>query len=118
MNIDEETRITYGLPDRAEYVVYLPADWKLDDVSLKDERYYWPFRVLKDTARLPIWTESWLGYGHTIDKEEQELLTEGKPYSSVLLTCPAPDFGTMQYADLSSGKSVSFYMIHPLPFFS
>ena len=114
MNIDEETRITYGLPDRAEYVVYLPADWKLDDVSLKDERYYWPFRVLKDTARLPIWTESWLGYGHTIDKEEQELLTEGKPYSSVLLTCPAPDFGTMQYADLSSGKSVSFYMIHPL----
>lgn len=64
--------------------------------------------------RLPIWTESWLGYGHTIDKEDHELLTEGKPFSSVLLTYPAPDFGTMQYAELSSCKSVSFYLIHPL----
>lgn len=114
MNIDDETRITYGLPDRAEYVVYLPADWKLDDVSLKDERYYWPFRMLKDTARLPIWTESWLGYGHTIGPGEGKLLTEDRPYNSVLLTCPAPDFDTMRYADLSSGKSVSFYLIHTL----
>lgn len=113
-DIDDAIRISYGLPDRAEYVVYLPADWKTDNESLKDERYYWPFRVLKDTARLPIWTESWLGYGHTIDKEDHELLTEGKPYSSVLLTYPAPDFGTMQYAELSSCKSVSFYLIHPL----
>lgn len=114
MYIDEETRINYGLPDRAEYVIYLPADWKIDNGSLKDERNYWPFRLLKDTARLPIWTESWLGYGHTISPAEGKLLTEDRPYNSVLLTYPVPEFDTMQYADLSSGKSVSFYMIHPL----
>lgn len=114
MYIDEETRINYGLPDRAEYVIYLPADWKIDNGSLKGERNYWPFRLLKDTARLPIWTESWLGYGHTISPAEGKLLTEDRPYNSVLLTYPVPEFDTMQYADLSSGKSVSFYMIHPL----
>ena len=114
MYIDEETRINYGLPDRAEYVIYLPADWKIDNGSLKDERNYWPFRLLKDTARLPIWTESWLGYGHTISPAEGKLLTEDRPYNSVLLTYPVPEFDTMQYAALSSGKSVSFYMIHPL----
>ena len=114
MYIDEETRINYGLPDRAEYVIYLPADWKIDNESLKDERNYWPFRLLKDTARLPIWTESWLGYGHTISPAEGKLLTEDRPYNSVLLTYPVPEFDTMQYVDLSSGKSVCFYMIHPL----
>ena len=63
---------------------------------------------------MPIWTESWLGYGHTISPAEGKLLTEDRPYNSVLLTYPVPEFDTMQYADLSSGKSVSFYMIHPL----
>ena len=114
MYIDEETRINYGLPDRAEYVIYLPADWKINNGSLKDERNYWPFRLLKDTARLPIWTVSWLGYGHTISPAEGELLTEDMPYDSVLLTYPVPELDTMQNADLSSGKSVCFYLIHPL----
>ena len=114
MHMDEDVRIQYGLPERAEYVLFLPADWKIDDESLKEERYYWPFRLLKDTARLPIWTESWLGYGHTISPAEGELLTEGMPYDSVLLTYPVPVFDTMQYADLSSGKSVNFFQLHPL----
>ena len=34
MNIDDAARISYGLADRAEYVVYLPADWKTDNESL------------------------------------------------------------------------------------
>lgn len=114
MNIDEGTRIGHGLLDRAEYMIYLPADWKIDNESLKDEMYYWPFRALKDTARLPVWTDSWLGYGHSVGKEEGELLTEGKPYSGNLLTCPAPGLDEIRYADLSSGKSVCFYLIHPL----
>ena len=114
MHIDEDTRVQYALPERAEYVLFLPPDWKIDNESLKDERYYWPFRVLKDTARLPIWTESWLGYGHTVSPEEGKLLTESMPYDSVLLTFPVPEFDIMQYADLSSGKSVCFFQIHPL----
>ena len=114
MEIDDKTRINYGLPDRAEYAIFLPSDWKLDSESLKDERYYRPLRVLKDSARLPIWTESWLGYGHTISPADGELLTEGMPYNSALLTYPTPGFDTMQYADLTSGKSVNFFQLHPL----
>lgn len=114
MKIDEETRVHYGLPQHAEYVIHLPADWKIDDESLKDERYYWPFRALKDTARIPICTDAWLGYGHTIEREEGTLLVQGKPFSSILLTFPAPEFGNIQYADLSTGKSICFFHIHPI----
>ena len=114
MHIDKKIRIGYGLIERAEYVLFLPSDWKLDNESLKDEKYYWPFRVLKDAARLPVRTESWLGYGHTISPTEGDLLTESMPYDSVLLTYPVPEFGTKQYADLSSGKSVNFFQVHPL----
>jgi hypothetical protein len=114
MHIDKKIRIGYGLIERAEYVLFLPPDWKLDNESLKDEKYYWPFRVLKDAARLPVRTESWLGYGHTISPTEGDLLTESMPYDSVLLTYPVPEFGTKQYADLSSGKSVNFFQVHPL----
>lgn len=114
MKIDEQTRVNYGLPEHAEYVIHLPADWKIDNESLKDERYYWPFRALKDTARIPISTDAWLGYGHTIEREEGELLVQGKPFSSILLTFPAPEFGNIQYTDLSTGKSICFFHIHPI----
>lgn len=92
-------------------LIYIMTD---DALKYKDEIAFLWAEALKDTARLPIWTESWLGYGHTISPAEGELLTEGMPYDSVLLTYPVPVFDTMQYADLSSGKSVNFFQLHPL----
>ena len=40
--------------ERAELAIALPADWKLDQESMKDEKWYWPIRLLKSLARLPI----------------------------------------------------------------
>ena len=114
MNIPDDIRTKNFLTEYAEYVMYLPADWKIDDRSLQDESNYWPVRILKETAKMPMRTESWVGYGHTVSPADRELLVEGMPYSSVLLTCPLPEQDTLQYADLSSGKSVNFYQLHPL----
>lgn len=114
MSIPDDLRINNLMSEYAEYVMYLPADWKLDNESLKDEKNNWPVRILKETARMPIFTDSWLGYGHTVSPGDGELLVEGKPYDSVLLTCPMPQQDTLQYADLSSGKSVNFYQLHPI----
>ena len=30
---------------------------------------YWPIRLLKSLARLPIASDTWLGFGHTMDNE-------------------------------------------------
>ena len=45
MNVPEELA-EYKL-ERAELAIALPADWKLDQESMQDERWYWPIRLLK-----------------------------------------------------------------------
>ena len=42
---------------RQELAIALPADWKLDQESMKNEKWYWPIRLLKVLARLPIASE-------------------------------------------------------------
>ena len=61
MNVPEELA-EYKL-ERAELAIALPPDWKLDEESLKDERWYWPIGLLKVLARLPISGDTWLGFG-------------------------------------------------------
>lgn len=53
--------------ERAEYVIFLPEDW---DIKSDKEEDYWPIRMLKDVARLPIDTDSWLSVGHTVTMNE------------------------------------------------
>ena len=67
MNVPEELA-DYKL-ERAELAIALPPDWKLDEESLKDERWYWPIGLLKVLARLPISGDTWLGFSHTMDKQ-------------------------------------------------
>jgi hypothetical protein len=50
----------------AELVLQLPPDWKLDEESFKNERWYWPVRWMKQLARLPHQYDTWLGGYHTI----------------------------------------------------
>ena len=69
MNVPEELA-EYKL-ERAELAIALPPDWKLDEESLKDERWYWPIGLLKVLARLPISNDTWLGFGHTMDKQQR-----------------------------------------------
>ena len=37
---------------------------------MKDEKWYWPIRLLKSLARLPINCDSWLGHGHRVENRE------------------------------------------------
>ena len=60
MDIPYETRVRNRLTEYAEYMMYLPADWKFDEESLKDEKNYWPLRLLKTVARMPLWTGDWM----------------------------------------------------------
>lgn len=115
MEIEKEIRTEYHLSEYAEYVMYLPSDWKLDNESMNDEANYWPIRLLKNTARLPIWTESWLAMGHTTGTEEGKPYSEEYPYNSALLTYPAPFVGTRENkCNLKSGKTIFFYHVFPI----
>ena len=109
MNIPDKWR-KYNL-ERAEYVIYVPRDWNLQSQDMKD---YWPLKILKDVARLPIWCDTWLSFGHTTQADE-----EGTPYASntrfnsvVLDFCESRQ-GEVQLRT-SSGKIINFYQVIPL----
>ena len=50
----------------AELCMLLPADWPMEQESFKDERNYWPVRLVKQLGRLPHDFNTWLGWGHSI----------------------------------------------------
>ena len=115
MEIERDIRIEHHLSEHSEYIMYLPSDWKLDEESMNDEANYWPIRLLKNTARLPLLTDSWFTIGHTTGTEEGMPYSEEYPYNSAILTYPAPHVATRENkCNLSSGKTILFHHILPI----
>ena len=110
MNVPEELA-EYKL-ERAELAIALPPDWKLDEKSLKDERWYWPIGLLKVLARLPISNDTWLGFGHTMDK--QSPFAEDTKLCAAILTGPQGVEEGGEVYTLPSGEEVNFYQVIPL----
>ena len=110
MNVPEELA-KYKL-ERAELAIALPPDWKLDEESLKDERWYWPIGLLKVLARLPITEDTWLGFGHTMDK--QSPFAEDTKLKAAILIGPQGVEEGGEICTLPSGEEVNFYQVIPL----
>ena len=110
MNVPEELA-EYKL-ERAELAIALPSDWKLDEESLKDERWYWPIGLLKVLARLPISNDTWLGFGHTMDK--QSPFAEDTKLTAAILTGPQGVEEGGEVCTLPNGEEVNFYQVIPL----
>ena len=110
MNVPEELA-EYKL-ERAELVIALPGNWKLKHEDLKNERWYWPIRLLKTLARLPIASDTWLGFGHTMDNEED--FAKGTKLCAAILTGPQDTEDGSEVCILPSGEEVNFYQVIPL----
>ena len=110
MNVPEELA-EYKL-ERAELTIALPADWKLDQESMKDEKWYWPIRLLKSLARLPINCDSWLGLGHTV--ENREPFAENTKLCTAILIDPQGTEDGSEFCTLPGGGEVNFYQVIPL----
>lgn len=94
--------------NRAELLITLPPDWKIED---SDEKWYWPIRWLKILARLPGEINTWLGWGHTIPNGEP--FAENTMLSNILLLDPYPGQSSM-ICHLPNGETVNFYQLFPL----
>ncbi|MFR1994420.1 suppressor of fused domain protein [Ruminococcus sp.] len=77
----------------------LPPDWNLDSEAEKD---YWPIRLLKQLARLPLECDTWLGWGHTVDNQEPfaentalsgSMLLDPGAYEEEACVCALPEGG-------------------------
>ena len=111
MNIPKDLKS--DVCDRAEYVVFLPADWNLKSDKEED---YWPIRMLKTVARLPVRADDWLYYSHTVNlTEDGSPVAENTQFNSCVLLVSK---GRKQYVKPLKlgfrGKKVAFYQLYPL----
>lgn len=95
--------------ERAEVLIYLPANW---DINGEEEKDYWPLRWLKILARLPIEQNTWLGWGHTVPNGEP--FAENTQLSGMLLINPETMDERAAVCQLPNGEEVNFYQVIPL----
>lgn len=95
--------------ERAELMMLLPADWKVED---EREVWRWPVRWLRLLARMPAEQGTWLGWGHTVPN--------GRPFAYNTLLCgsmlvdplDAPEPAAI--CPLPGGETMNFYQLLPL----
>ena len=112
MNVPKDLR-SY-VCDRAEYVIFLPKDWNIKSDKEED---YWPIRMLKTIARLPIRAEDWLCESHDVQLTvDGSPLAENTGFNSCVLTSSVGKNG-QEVKPLKLGlfgNKVAFYQIYPL----
>ena len=108
MQVPEKMR-NLGM-DRAELVMYLPADWKIQSIQEVD---YWPIRMMKTVGRVPVRNHTWIGEGHSFGSEDGMPYAENTRLNSCFLLCARNRAGEICSQLLPSGKKVRFYQIIP-----
>lgn len=123
------TLVTSGMSDRpmtvpegagpdhrpyAELMMSLPADWPLTQEALKDERAYWPLRLLKTIARLPHEYRTWIGPWHSLPNgDPAESYAPGMPFVATLVTPMIKCTPEARVID-APGKEISLLSLVPL----
>lgn len=96
----------------AELVIALPAYWKVDAESFKDERWFWPIRWLKILARFPHLADTWLFFGHTVDMSEHGAPGTGFTAALIGNESELPE----KFYQLRIGKKLVHFMV-PVPLY-
>ena len=116
MNVPEE--LSDEPLDRAELMISLPPDWDMDAcLSGRDgEKWYWPVRLLKSTARIPTEGNTWLGWGHTVSNSADNRMpyADSVGFSGAILVTPGAYGRDAAACRLPNGEEVNFYQITPL----
>jgi hypothetical protein len=123
------TLVTSGMSDRpmtvppdaesyahAELFLCLPPDWPMSRSDFQNENHYWPVRLLKSLGRLPQEYDTWLGPGHSVGNDGEELTpyAENTSFCCALvmppLVCVSSDFHILALPD----RQIRFYGVWPL----
>lgn len=107
MNIPDSLSVEEN--GRAELLICLPPDWKLGENA---EEWFWPISLLKDLAKLPINSDSWLGWGHSVDHRGNVSPNAG--FSGSFLMFPEDASNAADYCTLPNGDRVNFFEVVPM----
>ncbi|EKQ56081.1 MULTISPECIES: suppressor of fused domain protein [unclassified Clostridium] len=98
----------------AELLIKLPANWKLDQESCKDEENYWPIKMLRLIGHLPHIYEGIIN--------EEVIIPNGQPGGTVtpfkngtelsrIMICVSEDIPPYVFDD---GAQINFYTLVPI----
>lgn len=93
-----------------ELIIHLPKDWDFSDLT--DENIYWPIRLLKKSARYPLYENTFIGDGHSLGQEEP--YATSVKFSNVLLEYAFADEENLARVRLSDDKTIVFYQLCPI----
>jgi hypothetical protein len=98
----------------AELSIALPPDWPESMESFRDERFFWPVRLLKHLGRMPHEGETFLWTGHTVHGDRSQPYAPDTELCASLLVSPSiapPQFAEF---DVGGGRSVRILGVLPL----
>lgn len=106
-----------GLEDykHAEVMICLPDNWLVSEEAFKNERNYWPIRLLKNIARFPHEYETWLGFAHTIPNgNPPKPIYDNIKFNGVMLLPPIMVNRDFLSLKADTERTINFYTIIPL----
>lgn len=122
------TLISTGMSDRAmqapeehadckhcELLLSLPPEWPMEQKYFEDERNWWPFRHLKQTARFPHVYTTWLWFSHTVGcNNPLTPVADGVPFVGFAIGTPRLPLAGALKCHIRKGKEVHFFSLIPL----
>jgi hypothetical protein len=100
---------------RAELMLCLPREWKMEQNEWEEEAHYWPVRWLKICARFPHEYKTWLGWGHTLlNGDPPQVYASSNQFCCMYLGLPktvSTQFGSLR---IRPDKTIHFYALYPL----
>lgn len=99
----------------SELLICLPPDWEMGQDAWKDEKNYWPIRMLKFLSRFPHEYQTWLWALHTIPNgNPPEPFAPNTQMSGVILLPPITIAGEFQELVIDENKTIHFHAVIPL----
>jgi hypothetical protein len=113
---DRPMKPSAGGPERyCELLLALPPEWPIQKEKFNEERFWWPFRHLKQTAKFPHAFKTFVWYGHTISNENPpQPFHETAQFCGGVLSIPALCPEEALSIHVRQGKEVFFFSFLPL----
>ena len=98
----------------AELTIALPPRWPVSMKAFRDERVYWPVRLLKQLGRIPNGYETFLWAGHTVGDERSQPYSAGTKLCASLLVRPLVAPEAFPEFDVGDGRKVRIFGVFPI----
>ena len=100
-----------------ELFLALPPEWPLTNEAFKDEKNYWPLRLLKYLARYPHGAKTWISVGHTLKVtpgHPSKPLHESTKLNSVVIFPPVRLPESLYELKIDSNCTIHFLAVVPI----